>query len=77
MFGVRFISAETNTLAGMPSATLVYSYTGNAGTVQEKQINLFGRAVTYRLHAEMPEDQIESTGKYFAEVVANFKPVIA
>jgi len=72
--GVQFISAETGTLAGMPSATLVYSYAGNAGTIREKQINLFGRAVTYRLLAEAPEDQIESTGKYFDEVVANFKP---
>ncbi len=73
--GVQFISAETSTLGGMPMATLVYSFGGNnSGTIREKQINLFGKAVTYRLMAEAPEDQIEFTYKYFDEVVANFKP---
>jgi hypothetical protein len=35
--------------------------------------NLFGQAVTYRLMVESPEDQIESTERYFDEIVANFK----
>ena len=73
--GVRFISAETGTLAGMPSATLVYTYAGNNGIIREKQVNLFGHAVTYRLLFEAPEEQNESIEKYFDTVVANFKPI--
>jgi HEAT repeats/zinc-ribbon domain/PBS lyase HEAT-like repeat len=73
--GVRFISEETGTLAGMPAATLVYSYTGRYGTIREKQINLFGPNVTYRLLSEAPVDQAKSTDQYFDEVVASFRPV--
>jgi hypothetical protein len=59
----------------MPSATLIYSYKGQAGTIREKQVNLFGPSVTYRLLSEAPEEQIKSTEKYFDAVVAGFRPV--
>lgn len=72
--GIRFILSEAGTLANMPAATLVYSYAGQHGTILEKQINLFGRAVTYRLLGELPEDQLEFAEKYFDKVVSNFKP---
>lgn len=72
--GVSFISEETGTLAGMKSVTLLYSYKGQAGTILEKQINIFGATVTYRFLCEIPEEQRESVVKYFDSVVENFKP---
>jgi hypothetical protein len=72
--GLRFISQETGTLAGMSSGTLLYSYKGQAGTIREKQVNLFGKEVTYRLLCESPEEESESTEKYFDSIVSNFKP---
>ena len=72
--GLQFISGETGTLAGMPSGTLLYSYKSATGIIEEKQINLFGTAVTYRLLCEAPEEQRESVRKYFDSVVATFKP---
>lgn len=73
--GVRFISEETGKVAGLPAATLVYSYDGGAGKVREKQINVFGSSVTYRLMSEGPEAQIEPIEEYFDSIVAGFKPV--
>jgi hypothetical protein len=70
----QFISDETGPLAGMPSAMLLYEYNGSSGTIREKQINVFGATVTYRLMCEMPEEQIEPVSRYFDSVVAAFKP---
>jgi len=69
---VRFISEETGTLAGIPSGTLLYDYKSKTGTIREKQINLFGTHVTYRLLCEAPEEQSESVEKYFDTVVKDF-----
>jgi len=72
--GLQFLSEETGTLAGMASATLSYSYTGRAGTVLEKQINIFGTTVTYRLLYEAPEEQSEFVEEYFDSIISNFRP---
>lgn len=72
--GLQFISEKTGTLAGMSCATLLYSYPSNTGTVRETQINLFGKAVTYRFLCEAPEEQAASVEKYFDLLAVNFKP---
>jgi hypothetical protein len=69
---LRFITEETGTLLGMPSATLLYSYPSNNGTIREKQINIFGKEKTYRLLCEAPEEQSKSVERFFDSVVTNF-----
>lgn len=72
--GFRLISGETGTVAGMRAGTLLYSYKGQTGTIREKQINLFGASVTYRLLCEAPEAQSTLVEEYFDRVAAEFKP---
>ncbi len=71
---LQFISEKTGTLAGIPSATLLYRYPTKSGTIRETQINLFGTSVTYRFLCEAPEEQSASIEKYFDSLAANFKP---
>jgi ankyrin repeat protein len=72
--GVNFISAQTGTQAGMPTGTLLYDYPGKNGRNREKQINLFGKDVTYRLMGEAPEEQSAFVEAYFDSLVVSLFP---
>lgn len=74
--GFKTVSETTGSLAGMPSATLVYSYRGQGGPIREKQFNLFAPTATYRLLSESPESQAKFTEEYFDTVVSGFKPFL-
>jgi tetratricopeptide (TPR) repeat protein len=73
--GVTFLSSETGTLAGMPTGTMLYSYPGTNGRNREKQINLFGKDVTYRLMGEAPEEQSAFVETFFDSLVTSLFPV--
>jgi hypothetical protein len=72
--GVQFISEQKGVLAGMASGTLLCCYRSKTGVMREKQITLFGTAVTYRLLCEVPEEQSESVERYFDSMAAAFAP---
>jgi len=72
--GVSFISSETGTVAGMPTGTMLYSYPSKSGLNREKQINLFGKDVTYRLMGEAPEAQSAFVEAYFDSLVTSLFP---
>jgi hypothetical protein len=72
--GFSFISSEVGSIAGMRAATLIYAWLGEAGRIRERQVNLFGAGVSFRLLCEAPASDAAEAESYFQGVVSAFKP---
>jgi HEAT repeat protein len=71
--GYKFISAEEIRLAKKPAATMIYSYDGQEGRIQEECITLFGVGVTFQFICECPAQQFNNVNPVFKSIVESFR----